>query len=349
MRHCWLPFLLSLSAFAAPGAAQVKSAKQPTVFDYDGASKNPVIAMLPVPDSLRGMKSLRFRFKAKSATALGIALNETEGGRYAAIFWLKPDVWQSVELVPEDFILGDLPTDPKDPDGKLDLDQVHGIALVDISEALGAMIAATSAPIMVAEREGPQKLSMDGFEVSTETPAWYKPRDAYGIDGFAHPQLDWFTFGGADLDLDTSGKVITGNALQANYEQQESRFPILLRVLPPMKLAGATHLTFDVASDKDADLIIVLQEEGQGKSEGPRYHTQVHVKGGGKAAHRQIAFSAFEFEGEGAADPSGKLNLDKLKTIAVLDITGAVTQQPGVVNTLRIGNIAAVKTTAPPQ
>jgi hypothetical protein len=349
MRHCRLAFLFSLSVLAALGPAQVKSAKEPMVMEYDGSSRNPVITVLPVPDSLRGMKSVRFRFKAKSATAIGITLNETDGGRYTAVCWLPPDVWQRVELVPEDFILGQMANDPKDPDGKLDLDQVRGIAIVDVSQLLGAAMAATSAPVVVAERGERQKLMMDGFEVSTETPGWYKPREAYTIEKFAHPQLNWFTFGGADLALDTSRKVIAGNALQANYEQGESRFVTIVHALAPMTLNGATHLTFDVASDKDAELIFSLQEASQGKGDGPRYHVQVHVPGGGKAAHRQVAFSAFEIAEDSAPDPTGKLDLDKLRSIGIVDITGAISQQAGVVNTLRIGNVAAVKTTALPQ
>jgi hypothetical protein len=49
------------------------------------------------------------------------------------------NAWQQVELTPADFALGDGPNDPADPDDKLELDQVEGIAIFDFAHFLGSV------------------------------------------------------------------------------------------------------------------------------------------------------------------------------------------------------------------
>ena len=327
--------------------ASVKNGKGALEFDYEASNSEPAVAILPLTQPLPGLQSLRLWVKGTSPMAAAVSLTEKEGGRYLAIFWLDGDTWQRVELTPEDFILSTNQNDPKDPDGKLDLDQVEAIGIVDISQIINPIMAA-HAPLMVAEHAGPQKLFIDDFEVSAERPAWFHPRAPFEIETFSHPQLDWFTLGGADLKLDTSRKVMAVDALEASYQQIPDRFPILLHPMPQMDLAGATHLAFDIASDNQINLIVALIEQAPGKTEGPHYNANIEVPGGGKTAHREVALSAFDFDSNGPADPAGKLDLARLKTIGILDVTSAYTQQTGA-NTIRIGNIKAMKTQALPQ
>jgi hypothetical protein len=49
------------------------------------------------------------------------------------------NAWQQAKLTPADFALGDGPNDPTDPDDKLDLDQVEGIATFDFAHFLGSL------------------------------------------------------------------------------------------------------------------------------------------------------------------------------------------------------------------
>ncbi len=319
--------------------ALVKVGKGALAFEYEASAESPAAALLPLTKSIGGARSIQFWLMAESATAAAVVLNERHGGRYIAIVWLEPRTWQRVELTPEDFILGQSATDPKDPDGKLDLDQVQAVAILDISQIFNPALAEGKAPLAIVPHSGPQKLWLDSFEISADVPAWYHSRAPYSIDDFAHPQADWMTFGGADLK-------ISGHMLEASYEQLEDRFAMMVHALPPMDLTGAGYLAFEIASDKPAHLIISLQEQSPGKNEGPRYNAEMELPGDGKFTRRQLAFSSFELSDDSPDDPDGKLDLNQLRSIGILDVYGAYTQSTGV-NTIRIRNIEAVKSPAP--
>lgn len=320
-------------------AAQVKNGKGALELDFEASATKPAAAVLPVRQSLQPMQSIRLWMMAESPTAAAITLSEKEGGRYVAAFWLEPHVWQRVEVMPEDFALGQSPNDPKDPDGKLDLDQVEGIGVIDISQVLNATTDEHAARLAVVTHTGPRKLFIDDFEVSAERPAWYHARPAYQIDNFDHPQLDWFTLGGPEMKLDDSRKVIAGNALTASYQQMEDAFVLMLHPLPQSTFAGATHLRFDIASDIDAHLMLLLEPQAPATT---RYHAGIEVKGGGKAEHREVALAAFQSDNSASASPAAELDPTKLRVLGLLDISGAYTGETAA-NTIRIGNIAMTK------
>ncbi len=321
-------------------ATTVKNGKGALELDYVASASTPAAAALPVKQSLQSMQSLGLWLRAESATAAAITLSEKQGGRYISVFWLQPQIWQRVELSPDDFYLAQNANDPKDPDGKLDLDQIEAISIIDLSQILNSSIGQKNDHIAAVTHTGPQKLYLDDFEVSADRPAWYHARTTYHIDSFDHPQLNWFTFGGPDLTLDTSRTVIPGNAMKASYHQMESTFVLMAHTLPRQDFSGATHLAFDIASESDAHIMFVLENQTPPNA---RYHVDVEVKGGGKADHREVALSAFV--PDEAAQADGKLNLSELKTIMFLDITGAYTEQEAP-NTVWIGNINMAKVTS---
>jgi hypothetical protein len=326
--------------------ALVRNGKGSLAIEYEASGSKPALFLLPVSSSLAGMKSLSMWLRADKATATAIFLNEKEGGRYAALVWLDPLVWQRIELTPEDFTLATGPGDPKDPDGKLDLDQIQAVGILDVSQIFNAALAESQAPIALEAHSGPQKLLVDDFEVSTDAPSWYKLRKPWVMDDFSHPCLSWLTLGGADLSLDTSGRVIPGNSLKATYQQEPEHFVVMVHQLPPMDLRGATHIAFDIASEKSATIVLSLEELSPGKSQGPRYGTNVEISGGGKPAHREVAISSLELDENGAPDPNKKLDLDQLKSITFVDITAAFTQEEAV-NTIHVANVEAVKRDKP--
>ncbi len=323
----------------------VKTGTGALELDYEASSTKPAALVLPILQSLEKMQSVRFWMMADSAEAAAISLNEKTGGRYVALTWLQPHVWQRVELTPEDFILSTNPGDPADPDGKLDLDQIGSIAVLDVSQILNATFDQHGANIAVVTHKGPHKLFIDDFEVSPERPSWFHQRGKFGIDSFNHPQVDWFSLGGPELSVDTSGKVIAGNAMMASYQQTEEAFVLLAHEIPPSDFTGATHLAFDIASDTDTNILLVLEQRSQGNA---RFHAEIEVKGGGQSAHREIALSAFALDKQGLSDAAAQLDLTQLKSIALLDIAAAYTEQDAS-NTIRIGNMEFVKRAARPK
>ena len=108
-----------------------------------------------------------------------------------------------------------------------------------------------------------------------------------------------------------------------------------------MDLTGATHIAFDIASEKPAHLVLSLEEKSD-LPEGPRYNIDVEVPGGDKVVRRELALASFDPDETGPKDPNHRLDLDKLKTLSLANVTGAYTGEDSI-NTIRIGKIEAVK------
>ncbi len=325
--------------------ANVKAGKSALAFEYTAAPKGFSAAVLPVADiSLANMKALRFWLKTDSAAGIAVVMSEKTpgGGNYIALVWSLKDTWQHIELTPADFNLNEGPNDPKDSNGKLDLDRIQGIGLFDVSQMFSAMPQNPNLPIAIDPHSGKHVFYVDDFEVVDTAPARAPASAGDGvIDNFHHSHLGWLTLGGAELSLDTSGKPVAGRVLKVSYQQMEGRYVVLTHALGPMDLRTRNKLAFDIASEKDAQLVISLEERISGKGQGPRYQVDVQVPGGGKADHREVALSAFQPDENGLKDPNGKLDLDQLKSISILDVTGAFTPESAH-NTLWIGNIQAV-------
>ena len=176
-------------------------------------------AGLPVAGKLAQMRRIRFQIKSDHDTAFAMIFSEEKpgGGDYMASFWVPADAWQQIELKPEDFSLNIGPNDPVDPDGKLDLDRVQGIGIVDLACIFSAM---PDSPIVVSRPKGPHSLLLAGFQIlSNEGPE----SRVHMIDAFDRGFLQWITLGGMTLQLSAKGNPLGMPALEAAYEQPEGR------------------------------------------------------------------------------------------------------------------------------
>ena len=336
-------------------AARVKTGKAALALDYTIVPKQFGAAVLPVIDgSLARMKSLRFWLKTDSATPVAVILSEKKpgGGNYAAAVWSPKDTWQQIELTPDDFALNEGPNDPKDPDGKLDLDQIEGVGILDLGQLFAALNENPNSPIVVDKRSGPHTLYIDDFQALAEAPhtppasaAKKLAPQAVVIDDFHRPYLNWLTLGGAELSLNSSPNPLAQRALQVSYEQAESRYVLVLHSLASVDLRNTDRLVFDIASARDAQVVVSLEKRKPGSGQGPRYNTTVQVPGNQKPVHEAISFADFMLDENGPSDPEGKLDVSKLKTLSLVDITGTFSHEKQR-NTIWIANIQADATPA---
>ena len=149
-------------AIVAPTAGALK-------FDY-GINKGEFNALLlPTPvGSLKNAKSIKFRVRTDSTTLMAVALQEQDGGRYVALFTAPKDNWQTVELSTADFGLSQDKGDPKDPDVKLDMDQVGAMIVGDVSQFF---VQADNPALasMLDVRKGSHQFFVDDFTVGTDS------------------------------------------------------------------------------------------------------------------------------------------------------------------------------------
>ena len=117
------------------------------------------------------MKRIRFWAKSDHDTSIAVLLAETKpGSDYTAWFWAPVGQWQLIEFTPADFAVGDGPKDPVDPDGKLDLDQVEGVGLIDLSYFRNGLRQSGGGKLEIGEARGAHTLLIDEFEVLSTTP-----------------------------------------------------------------------------------------------------------------------------------------------------------------------------------
>jgi len=243
----WIAMGTNAKVHATRAAGDIKNGKSALAYEYELVPKKFSAAVLPVTEGLTGMRRLHFWIKSDAATPVGVLLSEKKpgGGDYLAWFWSQKDRWQEVELKPDDFSLNDGPNDPKDDNGKLDLEQVQGIGVIDLAQLLNLTADAPNLPLMVTRSSGAHAIYLDDFEVLTDG----GDKGASGtvmIDDFAAPVPLWMTMGGADLSV-SADNPLKQRALRSDYEGTEDKFVILAKRVSNRDLSKCRGLEFDIA------------------------------------------------------------------------------------------------------
>ena len=331
-------------------AGKVKNGKSALAFNYrfDAVAPNPgeppIDAILrSIPDGqLAKARSLSFWARSDINAPIALALAERNGGRYLAMTWLPKNQWQHIVFAPDDFTLTEGKDDPKDPDGKLDMDQVENITLLNLYSfvALGAKDNPATAALFPAQ-SGEHTLWIDDFTASSAPPAFATPEPAppveksgVWVDSLRQDTLAWLPLGAVEMQMDKDAPT-KSRAIRLDYTQEMGKFAAVVHDLNHANLSRYDHLEFDVASSKAGKLLIALEEKN-----GSRYNAIIDMAGDGKPARKVVYFANFAFADDSPKDPDGKLDLDQLKNLSIADITGYVTMQKQA-NTLWIGPIRA--------
>ncbi len=301
-------------------AGDAHSGQGALALTYEIKPRQIAAAVVPAPPSLARMRRLRFWLKIDHASPVGVLLSEQKpgGGNYIAWVSAPANTWQQIDLTPADFLLADGPQDPKDADGKLDLDQLQGIGILDLAEFFPLL----SAP------GGSHTLWIDDFEV-LGGPA-PEPSPAMLIDAFDRPFLSWITTTGIDLKLASAQNPLGEPAMEASYEQQEDPFPLLIRRLGASDLSQASRIEFDIASEQESTLGLAFEMKRPGAPQGPRFNLPIYPPG--KREVFRVSIKLEDFQGPGKLDPA------QFKTMFLTDTSAAGNGSVGR-NTIWIGNV----------
>ncbi len=310
-------------------------AKGALAFHYpiDGSSIS--AATLPTPDGLAGMKSLHFWIKCDHTAAVIVSLSEKDGGRYNATFTAPKDQWQEVALAPSDFGLGTEATDPPDPDGKLDLDQVQAITIFDLYQLLSKVKNSNLAAVINAPM-GQHTFYLSHLTISQAAlPTKLVSGTNVVISDYSRPQVNWIGIGGVTLKQESADSPLKQPSLLAEYEQGPNRIVALIHDMHPYHLTLTSRLQFDMASSQAATLVVQLEE-----TDGGKYNSTINMPGGDQVQHLQLKYSDFT-PAQDSQDTNDRLDMDKIKTLTIIDFSGATisTEQ---INRLWLGKVVAV-------
>jgi hypothetical protein len=300
----------------------VRSSGAAMAFDYTLAPKRMAILAMHAPAALARSGRMRFSLKTDHATAMAVLLMEKKpgGGNYMAWFWAPANEWQAVDLTPADFTVTDGPQDPVDADGKLDLDAVETIGILDLAQFFGTLKAAGTVPVRIEDAPGPHTLLVDHFDLLAEA--------GHG-SALERGFLDWVSPGGMHLKLKESGNPLGGRALEASYEHKDGEFDLLVRRETGRDAAPA-RLSFDIASEHEVTLMLSLEMRKPGGGEGPRFTLPIYPPGGREVFHVDVKLA--DFEGPGTFDPK------RWRTTAIVDVTNA-----DEANTIWIANVKTLE------
>lgn len=301
-------------------------------FTYETKAGDTNVLILPTSATLMtNAKSFKFWVRTDASTTVAVALSEEEGGRYIASVHTAKDKWQPVELSIYDFALATGKDDPKDPNGKLDLDRIAGVALVDLNQFF---VQSAGNPLagLAGVTTGKHTLYLDDFSIeSTEiAPSTSSSGDDIRIDGFSHPQLEWITLGGIDITK-SAGAPLTGSGMKADYERSGT-LQLLLRNLNPWVLTNAKFLSLEAAATNATKLLVMVEETSGGK-----YNTIIEVPAESTAGTYKVAFSDFK-PADDSHDDNAKLDPGQIKNIGIMDATALLGGASGA-NTLWIGSL----------
>lgn len=318
--------------------AQVRNGTGALAYRYSlDAAAGMSTAVLPAPSqgAFRDLKRIRFWAKSDHDTNLVLVLAEQKpgGGDYASSFWLPANQWQQVDLGLNDFVVNDGAKDAVDADGRLDPDQIQGIALLDLALMFQQMPAEN--PIAIERLKGEHVILIDDFELLSSSPAPPQPQkrppgDSILIDGFDRGFLSWLGIGAVRLQLASTEK---GPALMAAFRPVDGKVSVCMHRIANVDLTGGKRVAFDLSSENEVTLSVTFETV-----KGARYHHMIYPPAGRKLFRVNLSFADFERDEDSPADPAGALVAANIKSISIVDVTGMV-DGTGKANTIWIGPI----------
>jgi hypothetical protein len=306
-------------------AGLVKSGKGSLSYAYEVAPKTLRVLVLQRPLDLTGMKSLRLWVKCTHSTAVVIGLGEASGASYQTAAHCAAGVWQEV-AVNLDELTVDEPA--KDPNGKLDLDQVASITIFDI----GGFVAT-----FIPDVKGPRTMWLDDISFSskpvaqTTGPAQVtKVVPIHLVDNFESSVIRWIPISVEFSDKPKfslfDGKVAVDKdvpegggrqSLKFSYPRKGKKIHGLIRNLEKVDLSKAASLELALKTSHDGTFIVTIEEK-----DGSRYNKKVDLLLGD---WKSFSWKLSDFTlAEDSQDENGKLDADQIKQVSIADVTNLV-------------------------
>ena len=295
-------------------AAHVKEGKGALQFDYSIKKGDLSALSLWVPlATIAKMKSLHFWVQADHAGSLLLVVSERGGGHYQVPIAVTPNVWQEVAVAPADLILNEDAGAPPDPDGKLDLDQIESIGLVDIDSFL-VQTAGDMNPFDVAT--GQHTLYLSHF-VASDAPLPTIPGTAGEVQliPFTRPQIDWLAIGDMSVQKVTE-KPLSGPSMKVTYTQKKRTVFGMIKQIPTGAFANAKQVGFAIASKRPTTLVVQLETKN-----GLKYKTQIDLVEGSELKDFSLPFADFT-AADDSTDKNAALDLKQINKILFLDVSG---------------------------
>lgn len=266
-----------------------------------------------------GARAVRLQVRTATPTLLYLAVYEADDSGYGTMLTVDAGAWQQVELSFDRFRLAE---DKVDENGQLDVHQIAGLGLTDLSAfGFGRF-----------ERDGAQTIWLDDVSLTTDlVPSAYSQAGElpYTLDNFDCVQRQWLALEGDLLHLPAAG------TLSWNYPAgppTETGLAALIGAVGRLPATGATHLLLTLSSERHVLLAVVFQEEkrpADGRDES-RYYATCEVPGGGQPTTVAVALADLVLDtNNGGGDENSRFDLDQVSMLTIADVEAIFAQHPG--------------------
>lgn len=322
------------SATRVSDTASVRRGKGAMAYQYNVAEGSVQVLVRPVAvKSLAQASEFRLSIKTSHLSTLLLSLEEQGGGRWAASMVVSPGEWNDLRIPVDSFMLARGKDDPADPNGRLDLDRVRQMSVVDAQAMLVA--GAGNMARMFGIPTGSRRVLMDDLGFVRGGAGADKAGVAAGgvqrIDRLMQPGYGSMAFGVQDLRrLKVQGVDVT----ELGYRKGSGLVMSWMQPITPGTLSGLEAFRLKVGSTMKTELVFKVEQ-----ANGDKFETTIPV-----AAHDGLQELTVKLQDLKRSDDSGsrndKVQAAEISQVILVDVGGWFASKGD--NRLRLGALSAV-------
>lgn len=316
--------------FVLPGAGgrveltenpnDVKAGKRALRYTYTAAAGklNAIVYLEPE----NWAQAFRFWIKADRPALFALSLQEASGRRWHAPFWISGNEWQQTTIALSDFLLAD---DTKPVNNKLDMDDVEGMGLINVS---ALFLATPEAAILFGDQSGTRMLWLDEFEFLSKAPA--RRSDPNALDDFQRDYLVWMATAYTTIKREAGGMRVEYNL----------PFPYIfgaLRLMEPNALRDTKGIEIALQVKTPTTLAVFVEEQ-----DGERWQATFEVGGERQPEPKRLLWNQFTITDDTKDKGDGKLDPARIKILSLAD-WGALTEGAPSVNNWLVQAVRKVR------
>lgn len=273
------------------------------------------VLVLPVTTgSLSKVQTLSLAVKSSVLANVAISLEEQGGGRWTAPVSLPAGKWTELTLRTDDFALATGEGDPSDPNGRLDMDRVRQLTVVDV----GAMLAGQSADMarMFGIQAGTRRLAIDNLTFGNALATTARPGGlTRRLDRFDEPVLHSMVLGASQVTLER-GAPLTQPGLSLIYAKGPGAVMSWIQPVKEGELSGAQDIRLQLASRMKSELVLKLEQ-----ANGDKFQTSLEVAGDGKLKDYTLPIKQFE-RADDSRSRAKTPDMARVNQVVLMDIGG---------------------------
>jgi hypothetical protein len=248
-------------------------------------------------------RSLRLSVKLSERGPVMYGVEEKDGAVYQGYLHTPGGVWHDVAVDLDELMLSE---NSQDPNGRLDVHEINGIMVADLSNLNG------EAGRSLGIKEGRQRMWLDEVALSSELAPHRSSRGPNGgtiIDDFERKPILALPIGGPTLTLVDGPGEGDASAVRVEYAAGGYRWAGLVSAVGYLDLTDESRICVTLRAEQAAPLHVVLEER-----DGTKYMARHRLDPQKGWYEMCLPFAEFELDQQ-TTDENDRLDLDQLRVI----------------------------------